>query len=108
VATVFEAAPQVLELTATVYGVGAAATSLFQARQMLRRRRSCDVSARFFAAYAGGYAIWLLYGLSIQSVPLVLVDAFGLLCAGATLAVTLELRGSILRPRTWSNCEAPS
>src|SRR5262245_24486436 len=39
----------VLELAATVYGVGAAAAVLLQARQLLRRRRSCDVSARFFA-----------------------------------------------------------
>lgn len=102
------AAPEILELAATAYGVGAAATSLLQARQMLRSHRSCDVSARFFAAYTGGYAIWLIYGLSIQSMPLVLVDAFGLLCGGSTLAITLALRGSLLRPRTWSDCSARS
>lgn len=101
----FDAAP-ILEVTATLYGVGAAATSLLQGRQMLRSGRSCDVSARFFAAYAGGYAIWLLYGLSIQSVPLILVDALGLICGGTTLTITLALRGSLLRPHTWSNCDA--
>ena len=58
-----------LEMAATLYGVGAAAAVLLQARQMLRRRGSCDVSVRFFAVYVGGYAIWLLYGLSIASVP---------------------------------------
>ena len=71
---------------------------------MLSRRASCDVSARFFAAYVGGYALWLLYGLSIGSVPLILVDAVGLLCGGGTLAVALSLRGSLVRPTTWTSC----
>jgi hypothetical protein len=33
------------------------------------------VSGRFVASYAGGYAIWLLYGLSVGNVPLIIVDA---------------------------------
>ena len=91
-----------LETTATLYGVGAAAAVLLQARQMLRRRSSCDVSARFFAVYAGGYLVWLLYGLSIASMPLIVVDVVGLLCGGATLAIALRLRGPLLRPASWS------
>jgi len=89
---------------ATIYGVGAAAAALLQARQILRRKRSCDVSARFFASYAGGYAIWLLYGMSIGSLPLILVDMIGVLCGGFTLVVTLALRGSLVRPSTWNSC----
>jgi hypothetical protein len=89
---------------ATLYGVGAAGAALLQARQMVRRRSSCEVSARFFATYAGGYAVWLLYGLSIESVPLILVDAAGLACGLVTLAITLRMRGSLLRPSTWASC----
>jgi MtN3 and saliva related transmembrane protein len=89
---------------ATFYGVAAAAAALLQARQTLRRKTSCDVSARFFGSYVGGYAIWLLYGMSIGSVPLILVDLIGLLCGGFTLAVTLALRGSLIRPTTWNSC----
>jgi hypothetical protein len=89
---------------ATFYGVGAAAAALLQARQILRRNTSCDVSARFFASYVGGYAIWLLYGVSIGSMPLILVDLVGLACGGFTLVVTLALRGSLFRPRTWTSC----
>lgn len=92
---------ETLEIAATLYGVAAASTALLQARQILRSGSSSDVSAGFFAAYLGGYLMWLLYGLSIQSVPLILVDAFGLLCSGVTLAVTLSLRGSLLHPATW-------
>jgi len=96
---------RLLELTATLYGVGAAAAVLLQLRQMLERRSSCDVSARFFAVYTGGYLIWLLYGLSVASMPLIVVDVVGLLCGGATLAVALRLRGSLVRPSTWTQCD---
>ena len=101
-------ASELLELIATLYGVGGAAAVLLQARQMLRRHSSCDVSARFFAIYAGGYAIWLLYGLSIESLPLIVVDAAGLLFGGATLVIALSLRGSLVRPSAWTSCDAPS
>jgi uncharacterized protein with PQ loop repeat len=96
--------PEVIGTAASLYGVGAAAAVLLQARQVLRRKRSCEVSARFFATYVGGYAIWLLYGTSIGSLPLIVVDVVGLLCGGVTLAVTLALRGSLLRPASWSSC----
>ena len=91
-------------MIATLYGVGAAGTALLQARQVVSRRSSCEVSARFFATYAGGYAVWLLYGLSVESMPLILVDAAGLGCGLVTLAITLRMRGSLLRPSTWGSC----
>ena len=93
---------QLLGTAATVYGVLGALKSLLQARQMLARRTSGDVSALFLASYAGGYAIWLAYGLSTGSLPLIVVDTVGLLCAGLTLAVALSLRGSLIRPATWN------
>src|SRR5918998_4594188 len=96
--------PELMAMIATAYGVGAAGAVLLQARQIVRRGSSCDVSARFFATYAGGYGIWLLYGISIGSLPLILVDAAGLLCGLLTLAVTLRMRGSLLRPHTWGCC----
>jgi uncharacterized protein with PQ loop repeat len=98
--------PHLLGLVATAYGVVAAFAALLQTRQMLATRTSCDVSARFFAAYVGGYAVWLLYGLSIGSVPLIVVDAIGLICGGVTLAVALSLRGSLLQPSSWASCRA--
>jgi uncharacterized protein with PQ loop repeat len=92
-----------LGTVATVYGVLAALKSLLQTRQMLARRTSGDVSALFLASYAGGYAVWLAYGLSTGSLPLIVVDTVGLLCAGLTLAVALSLRGSLFRPATWNS-----
>ena len=94
---------QLLGTVATVYGVLGALKTLLQTRQMLTRRSSREVSARFLASYAGGYAIWLAYGLSTGSVPLIVVDTVGLLCGGLTLAVALSLRGSLIRPATWNS-----
>jgi uncharacterized protein with PQ loop repeat len=91
---------QFLGTLATVYGVLGAFKTLLQTRQMLARRSSGDVSAGFLASYAAGYAIWLAYGLSTGSIPLIVVDTVGLLCAGLTLAVALSLRGSLIRPAT--------
>lgn len=97
-------ASRLLAGVATVYGVLAALAVLVQARQLLGRRSSCDVSARFFATYAGGYAVWLVYGAAVGDLPLVIVDAIGLACATVTLAVIVSLRGPLLRPRAWSHC----
>jgi uncharacterized protein with PQ loop repeat len=95
---------QILATAATAYGVGGALSILLQARQMLTRGGSCDVSLRFLGTYVGGYAIWLCYGVSIQSVPIVLVHALGLASGAITLTVAVRLRGSVLRPATWSQC----
>ena len=96
-----------LTFLVTAYGVGSAGAALFQTRQLLQSRLSCEVSARFFAVYAGGYALWLVYGLSIGSAPLIIVDAIGVICATATLAIVLSLRGSLLHPSTWNSCPIP-
>ena len=63
---------QFLGTAATVYGVLAALKTLLHTRQMLARRTSREVSASFLASYTGGYAIWLTYGLSTGSVPLII------------------------------------
>jgi MtN3 and saliva related transmembrane protein len=91
---------QILGAAATVYGLGGALSVLLQARRMHLRGTSGDVSARFFAVYVGGFAIWLLYGLGIGDVPIILVHAVGLLCGSVTLAVALRLRGPAVTAKT--------
>jgi uncharacterized protein with PQ loop repeat len=92
---------QLLATAATLYGVAGALAVLMQAHQMHVRGASCDVSLRFLGTYVGGYGIWLLYGLSIQSVPIVVVHAIGLATGTVTLSVAIRLRGPLLRPRGW-------
>jgi uncharacterized protein with PQ loop repeat len=96
---------QLLATAATLYGVGGALSVLLQARQMAARGSSCDVSLRFLATYVAGYVIWLLYGVSIQNIPIVLVHALGLLTGAVTLTVALRLRGPLLRATGWSQCD---
>ncbi len=83
---------QILGAAATLYGLGGALSVLLQARKMLARGTSGDVSARFFAVYVGGFAVWLLYGLGVGDVPIVLIHTVGLVCGTVTLTVTLRLR----------------
>jgi uncharacterized protein with PQ loop repeat len=68
---------QVLGAAATLYGLGGALSVLLQARRMHVRGTSGDVSARFFAVYVGGFAVWLLYGLGIGDVPIIVVRHAG-------------------------------
>jgi uncharacterized protein with PQ loop repeat len=95
---------QVLAAVVMLYGLAAALAVLLQARQMLARGSSCEVSTRFLATYVGGYAIWLVYGLSLGNGPIVVVDALGLVCGVVTLAVALKLRGALLSPTSWNQC----
>lgn len=88
---------QLLATVATLYGVGGALSVLLQARQMRARGTAGDVSLRFLTTFVGGYAIWLLYGVSVQSVPIVLVHALGLMTGAVTLSVALRLRIPQLR-----------
>ena len=85
-------ATQLLATAATVYGMGGALSILLQARQMRTRGSSEDVSLRFLITYVGGYAIWLLYGLSMESVPIAAVNGVGLIAGTVTLSVALKLR----------------
>ncbi len=91
---------QILGAAATLYGLGGALSVLLQARRMYIRGTSGDVSARFFAVYVGGFAVWLLYGLGVGDVPIILVHAVGLVCGTVTLAVTLRLRRPVVRDAT--------
>jgi uncharacterized protein with PQ loop repeat len=83
---------EILGVVATVYGVGGSLSILLQARQILARRASGDVSLRFLALYVGGYAVWLLYGFSLASLPMIVVHSLGLACGAVTLAVATRFR----------------
>ncbi len=93
-----------LAFVATAYGIVTALAALLQARQLLVRRRSCDISALLFAIYLGSYGVWLAYGLSIGSAPIVAVNAVGLVSIAFVLAIALSLRGSMWDPHSWRSC----
>lgn len=79
---------------AAVYSITASLVQLLQARTMLHRHASCDVSISWLSVTAGGYVIWLVYGFTLGSLPLICTDSIGLICGGFTLAVAIAEHGS--------------
>lgn len=92
----------VLAAAVTLYGVIGALASLLQLRRMRRRRAADDISLAYLSIVAGGYVLWLGYGLAIGNLPLVLVDALGGVAIFATICVAVSLR------RRWSGCFRPA
>ena len=87
-----------LAALATAYGLVAAASALLQVRRMAERRTSEDVSLSFLSLYVNGHLVWLVYGMSIASFPLIVVEAVGLVFGGWALGLALHLRRAGRRP----------
>ena len=81
-----------LGTVATTWGIVGAASSLLQARKLVRTRSAESVSVGFLAKYLGGYVAWALYGLAIESTPLIIVDLLGICASGVTLATAMRVR----------------
>lgn len=93
-------ATALLAVATTLAGAIGAASFLLQARHMVVRGRAEDVSLGFFVSIAGGYLVWLLYGITIGDVPLIVVDSVGMASVSVTLLVALRLQAHprVIRP----------
>ncbi len=63
-----------------------------QAIQAWRSRSTRDVSLAMFSMMVAGIALWLVYGLLIDDLPLILANAVTLLLAGAILVAKIRFR----------------
>jgi hypothetical protein len=100
-----------IAFVATAYGFVGSSSSLLQARALRRGGDAGSVSLAFLCLHGGGYAIWFLYGLSIGSVPILLVDGLGFASTAVTLRVAVSLRRVTRRERLaarWSTSSAPT
>lgn len=77
---------------ALVYGVVVALAPLVQLQRVLKRRSSADLSLTWMTLYAGGCLVWLLYGVSIDSLPLIVSQAANFGSISATLVVARRFR----------------
>jgi uncharacterized protein with PQ loop repeat len=84
--------PTILGVFALAYGILAAAAPLLQARRVIVRRSAGDLSITWMALYAGGCVVWLLYGISISSTPLIVSQGLALMAIGIALAVSARFR----------------
>ena len=86
-----------LGTVATAWGIVGAASSLLQARKLVRTQSAESVSVGFLAKYLGGYVAWALYGLAIESTPLIVVDILGICASGVTVVTALRVRHTATR-----------
>ncbi len=63
-----------------------------QVWKIYRTKSGKDISARMFSLFSAGIVLWLIYGVLLQSVPLILSNA-------VTLVLSLTIIGLKLRYR---------
>ena len=83
-----------IELVATTYGVAMSLAPFLQARRMIQRHSSVDVSIIYLAVLAVGFTLYLLYGLSISNRLLIITNVVSIVATATTLAIAVRLRVS--------------
>jgi MtN3 and saliva related transmembrane protein len=85
-----------LSISPTWIGMAAAllTTAAFapQAIQAWRSRSTRDVSLAMFSMMVAGIALWLVYGILIDDLPLILANAVTLVLAAAILIAKIRFR----------------
>jgi len=78
---------------------GALTTIAFvpQALKMYTTKSGKDVSARMLLFFSAGVILWLIYGIMIESVPVILANVVTLILSGTIIA--LKVRYSRPNPR---------
>jgi len=78
---------------------GALTTIAFvpQALKMYTTKSGKDVSARMLLIFSAGVVLWLIYGIMIESVPVILANVVTLILSGTIIA--LKTRYSRPNPR---------
>jgi uncharacterized protein with PQ loop repeat len=91
-----------LTIAVSVFSLSAMGTLLLQARRIVVRRSSADVSITYFAFLVGNMGTWVAYGWFKPDLALFLLNLVGLLCAIAVLGAAVRYRnpapGGLGRP----------
>lgn len=61
-----------------------------QAWQVWRTRHTKDISLGMYAIFTCGVAMWLVYGLLIESWPVIIANSITFLLAGAVLMMKIR------------------
>jgi uncharacterized protein with PQ loop repeat len=85
-------AADVLAVCATIAGVLMAAAPFLQIRRMRRTRSSNDVSLLYLSMLAGGFIVWLAYGVSITNWAMIISNTASLVFMSITIVVALTYR----------------
>jgi len=80
----------VLAIAATIMGSFMSLGYFPQIHKILKRKSVEDISLPTFLILFSGLVVWLLYGLSINSYPLIIANSIGLI--GTLLIIILYFR----------------
>lgn len=61
-----------------------------QAWQIWRTRHTADISLGMYSLFTLGVALWLIYGILLESWPIMIANAVTLLLAGAVLLMKIK------------------
>ncbi|MEM7326836.1 MAG: SemiSWEET family transporter [Actinomycetota bacterium] len=78
-----------IEAVATVYGVLMSLAPLLQARKIVQRRSSADVSTLYLIVLLVGFSLYLAYGISISNRLLIITNTVSIVATAATLLVAV-------------------
>ena len=67
-----------LSFLATIMGSAMALSNGFQAIKIFQRKSSSDVAVSTYLIITIGEIVWIMYGISINSFPLVISNSIGL------------------------------
>ncbi len=81
---------QILAYVATIYGSLMSLSYIFQIHKMYKRKSSADVSVTTFSILLGGFVIWLIYGISINDLPIIITNTVATV-AGISVIVTYNI-----------------
>lgn len=84
--------PDILAVCATLAGVLMAMAPFLQIRRMRRTKSSNDVSLLYLSMLAGGFIVWLAYGVSISNWAMMISNTASLVFMGVTILVALGYR----------------
>jgi MtN3 and saliva related transmembrane protein len=73
---------------------GALTTIAFvpQALKMYTTKSGKDISARMLTIFSVGVILWLIYGIMIESVPVILANVATLILSGTIIALKIRYR----------------
>lgn len=79
-----------VDLIGSVAATLTTASFIPQVIKVLRSRHTKDISLGMYATFTIGVAMWLLYGISLSSWPIIIANFITLLLAGSVLVMKLR------------------
>lgn len=81
-----------IESVGLVAGLLTTTAFIPQVWKIYRTKSGKDISARMFSLFSAGIVLWLVYGILLQSVPLILSNAVTLVLSMTIVVLKLRYR----------------